>query len=435
MKNLYTTILILLVSFSFAQQKPATAGPTSFILLGGTAHVGNGEVIENSLIQVENGIITKITSANEEQETSTSGQVYDIRGQHVYPGIIAPNSTLGLVEVDAVRATDDVNEIGSFLPHIRSIIAYDAESRIVESMRPSGVLMAQITPRGGRITGTSSVVQLDAWNWEDALVKEDDAIHINWPDRFVKKGAWYDPKVGYKQNEKYKEQVQELEDFFAQAKAYQQADEPKLNLVYQAMGEVFTGDKAVFVSADSPKDILDALEFKRRFNLSNFVIVGGRYAHQVTKELKAANVAVLANRVHSTPEADDDDYDLSYKLPKLLHEAGVLVALENSGQMERMNSRNFPFYAGQVVAEGLSKEEALQLITLNPAKILGIDDQYGSLEEGKLATLFVSAGDALDMQGNRLSLAFIDGRKISLESHHTQLYKKYKEKYKEESEE
>jgi len=111
-------------------------------------------------------------------------EVIKANGKHIYPGFIAPNSTLGLAEVDAVRASRDFNEVGSMNPHIRSIIAYNTESKVVESMRPNGVLMAQITPRGGRISGTSSVVQLDAWNWEDALIKENDGIHLNWPNTY-----------------------------------------------------------------------------------------------------------------------------------------------------------------------------------------------------------------------------------------------------------
>jgi len=136
------------------------------------------------------------------------------------------------------------------------------------------------------------------------------------------------------------------------------------------------------------------------------------------------------NRPHSTPNNDYEDYDYPYKLAKLLQDEGVLVAIEGSGQMERMNSRNLPFYAGTVAAFGMDKEDALKLITSNTAKILGIDDNYGSLEKGKSATLFISEGDALDMRTNILSHAFIDGREVSLETHQTELWKRYSNKYK-----
>ncbi len=195
------------------------------------------------------------------------------------------------------------------------------------------------------------------------------------------------------------------------------------------MNPVFEGAKNVFVHVNSEKGILDALAFKREFGLSNFVIVGGEEAHRVASEIKSANVPVLLQRIHSNPQFEGDDYDLPYKLPKLLNDAGIVVGLETSGQMERMNSRNLPFYAGTAVAYGLDKNEALKMLTLNTATILGIDDFAGSLEKGKDATLFISEGDALDMRTNLITKAFIQGRAISLESHQTELYKRYSKKY------
>ncbi len=159
------------------------------------------------------------------------------------------------------------------------------------------------------------------------------------------------------------------------------------------------------------------------------VIVGGYQSYKVTDLLKKNNVPVLLLRTHSLPLLDENDIDLPYKLAKLLTDVGVLVGLQNSGDMERMNTRNLPFQAGTCVAYGLTKEQALQLITSNTAQILGIDSFCGSLESGKDATLFISEGDALDMRTNKLTQAFIQGREIKLESHQTELYQKYKTKY------
>ncbi len=409
-----------------AQQTPAPEQNQPISIVGATAHIGNGEVVENATIVIENGKITQVSDVNEAQP---KGKIIQAEGKHVYPGFIAPNSTLGLAEIDAVRATRDEDEIGTFLPHIRSIIAYNTESKIVESMRPNGVLMGQITPRGGRISGMSSIVQFDAWNWEDAIVKADDGIHMNWPRSFSRSGNWYDPDRRYEINKNYTKQLDELHTFFDKSKAYYQSDDFTRNTVYEAMKGLFDGDKTLFVHVDAEKEILDLLAFKRNYNLKNIVIVGGAEAHLVANKINAANVPVLLQRVHSTPNFEGDDYDLPYKLLKLLSDKGILVGLETSGQMERMNTRNLPFYAGTAVAYGLDKKEALKMITLNTAKILGIDDFVGSLEVGKDATLFVSEGDALDMQSNKLSHAFIQGREISLESHQTELYKRYSNKY------
>ena len=427
--NTYILIALLIISGnSFAQQTPAAKQSEPVTIVGATAHLGNGEVIENSLIIFENGKITEVIAANLTKR-QYPGKIINAEGKHVYPGFISPNSTLGLVEIDAVKATVDQDEIGEMLPNIRSLIAYNAESKIVESMRPNGVLLGQIVPRGGMISGTSSIVQFDAWNWEDAVIKEDDGLHINWPDSY-KRGRWWrgeDPDL--KRNEEYLENVQKLSDFFASAKAYLDGDREYKHLPYLAMESVFNGDKKIFIHVDGEKGILDMVQFKKDHGLKNVVIVGGYYALDVAETLKENDIPVLVNRPHSTPEESYEDYDYPYKLAKLLQEKGLLVGLESSGQMERMNSRNLPFYAGTVAAFGMDKEEALKLITSNTAKILGIDDNYGSLEKGKSATLFISEGDALDMRGNILTHAFIDGREVSLETHQTELWKRYSEKY------
>ncbi|MFV8226527.1 amidohydrolase family protein [Christiangramia aquimixticola] len=428
--NLYIMMLFLVIAGnSTAQQTPAPAQSQPITIVGATAHVGNGKVIKNSLIIIENGKITELIEANLTKR-QYPGKVINAEGKHVYPGFIAPNTTLGLVEIAAVKATDDEDEMGEILPNIRSLIAYNAESKIVESMRPNGVLLGQIVPRGGMVSGTSSIVQFDAWNWEDAAVKVDDGLHINWPDSF-KRGRWWrgeDP--GLKPNKEYEEDIQKLSDFFAASKAYLNGSRELKNLPYLAMEEVFKGSKKVYVHVDGEKEILDLIEFKIRLELKNIVIVGGYDALDAAKELKANNIPVLVNRPHSTPNNAYEDYDKPYKLAKLLHDEGVLVGLESSGQMERMNTRNLPFYAGTVAAFGMDKEDALKLITSNNAKILGIDKNYGTLEEGKSATLFISEGDALDMRTNILSHAFIDGREISLETHQTELWKRYSNKYK-----
>ncbi len=429
MRKLKILILTLFVSaFSFAQQTPGDKQTKAITIEGATAHLGNGEVIENALIMFENGKLTFVGSAN--TKIARSGTIIDGKGKHVYPGFIAPNSTLGLVEVDAVRATNDDDEVGAMNPHVRSIIAYNTESKIVESMRPNGVLMAQITPRGGRISGTSSVVQLDAWNWEDAVIKEDDAVHLNWPSNYSR-GRWWlgEPNV-LKENKNYTKEVEELNNYFAQSKAYNANKTTPKDLPFEALEGVTNGTKKLYVHVDYEKGITDAINFAKAQNITQLVIVGGYEAINVVDLLKQNNIPVLLQRTHSRPKGDDHDYDLPYKLATQLVNAGVLVGLENSGDMERMNTRNLPFLAGTTVAYGLTKAQALSLITLNTAKILGVDDKVGSLEVGKDATLFICEGDALDMRTNKLDKAFIQGRDVSLETHQTELYKRYSEKYK-----
>lgn len=422
-KIIITTLLIVSSSL-FAQQTPAAKQIDAISITGVTAHIGNGSVIENATIIFENGIITEIGT-----NISTKGTVINANGKHVYPGFIVVNSTLGLGEVDAVRASMDVNELGNISPNIRSLIAYNAESRVVESMRPNGVLLGQIVPRGGRLSGTSSVVQFDAWNWEDAAVKVDDALHMNWPNGFTRGRWWLDEPRGFQPNKSYAEDIEKFKDFFVQAQIYAKATPTENNLAFEAVQGLFDGSKKLFVSADSEKEIIDAITFTKEIGIKNVVLVGGYHAYKITDFLKSNNIPVVVGRTQSTPNFEDDDYDLPYKLPKLLHDAGLLVTIDPGGRMERMNTRNLPFYAGQVVGQGMEKEDALKMITSNAAKILGIDDKFGTLEVGKSATLFVANGDALDMRGNIISHAFIDGRAISLESHHTTLYNRYSNKF------
>lgn len=427
MKKLTNIILTLLSCLPMlAQQTPAPKQTEAITIEGATAHLGNGEVIESSLIMFEDGKLTFV--GDSKMKIARKGQIIDATGKHVYPGFIAPAKALGLIEIDAVRATNDDDEIGDLIPHVRSLIAYNAESKVVESMRPNGVLLAQITPKGGTISGTSSIVQFDAWNWEDAAVKVDDGIHLNWPKSFRQGRWWRGEERGYQPNKEYAEQTERIKTFMLNAIAYGKATPKEINPAFEAMQGIFNGSQKLYVYADGEKEIIDAINSLKENGAKDIVLVGGYHAYKIPNFLNSHNIPVLVQYTHNLPVFEDDDYDFPYKLPKLLVDAGLMVALQNA-DAENFQTRNLGFYAGQVVQQGLDKEVALQLLTGNTAKILGIDDNYGTLEVGKSATLFISEGDALDMAGNQLTYAFIDGRNISLETHQTELWKRYMGKY------
>ena len=423
--TLYTWLILGFMGMAHAQQTPGTLSEGPVTLTGGTAHIGDGTIINKCNIILDNGKILAIGG----QDLSPVGTIIDISDQHVYPGIIAPVSSLGLVEIDAVRQTRDDAELGEYLPNIRSIIAYNAESRVVETMRPNGILLAQTTPQGGTISGTSSIVQLDAWNWEDATIKLDDGIHLHWPNTYRRGRWWAGESRGWTPNKNYGAQTQAIKTYFDSGMSYRQEQPTIPNEAFKALTGVFDGTKTVYVYADGEREIIDAVHQLRDLGVKRMVLVGGYEAYKIIPFLKAQEIPVIVDRVHATPAQDDDDYDQPFKLPKLLVEGGLLVGLNARGSMERMSTRNLPFYAGHVAGQGLAPEEALKLVTGNTAKILGIDDQYGTLSAGKSATLFVSQGDALDMRTNRLTHAFIDGRRLSLETHQTELYERYSEKY------
>jgi len=427
MKKIYIILTALITTFGTAQQTPASKQTESILIVGATAHIGNGTVIENSAIGFSDGKITFVGKYDGSQPAFDN--VVVAKGQHLYPGFIATNATLGLVEIDAVRATDDEDEIGAMLPHIRSAIAYNAESKIVESMRPNGILAGQIVPRGGSISGSSSVMQFDAWNWEDAIVKADEGLHLNWPSPYTNGRWWLGEDPGLKTNKNYQKSISDIKDFFDQAKAYLQDPNKPKHIPFHAMKPVFEGQKTVYLHADDQIQIKDGIRFLKDYGLSKIVLVGGHESVEVVEFLKDNNIAIIISRPHRLPQSEDEDPKGTFRTANTLIEAGLVVSIDVSGRMERMYTRNLPFYAGSFAAYGVPREKAVEMITGAAAKILGVADRMGTLEVGKDATLFVSEGDALDMRTNIVKHAFIQGRRLSLETHQTKLWKRYSDKY------
>ena len=424
--NFITSALLLCCLCSFSQQTPAKKQSESITITGATIHIGDGTIIDNGIVIFENGKIQAVADATT-SKIALKGKIIDASGKHIYPGFIGANTNLGLVEVDAVNASNDQREMGSMIPHVRSLVAYNAESKVVESMRPNGILIAQVSPNGGRFSGTSSIMQLDAWNWQDAAIKKDDGIYLNWPNSFSRGRWWLGEPRGLKPNRNYSKQVNDIMTFVIESKAYLNGSRTNLNIPFEALEGLFDGSQKLYVNVNDEKGITDAVNFAIQ-NGIKMVVVGGYQAHTVSGLLKSNNIPVLIDHTHSLPATSDHDYDLPYKNPKLLADAGVLVGI-HTGNNSNFQTRNLPFYAGQVVGQGMNKEDALKLITLNVAKILGVDAILGSIEVGKSATLFVSKGDALDMRSNQLTQAFIDGREISLETHQTELWRRYSKKY------
>ena len=405
----------------------------SVLIMNGTAHIGTDSVIKNSIIGIRDGKIVEVLDATASQAPAgTYDEKIDATGKHVYPGFIAPNSTLGLTEIDAVRATNDFREVGTTLPNVRSLIAYNTDSKIIPTVRSNGILLAQITPRGGLVSGTSSILMLDGWNWEDAAYKIDDGIHVNWPRmqsrKFLDEDNIYPGP--YEKNKDYVKQTNDLKKLILDAKAYNESDvKEEKNLRFEAMKGLYSGEQTLFIHANNVKEIIEAVNFAKANAIKKVAIVGGRDSWMVTDLLKENNVAVVVARLHDLPEHPEDDVDITYKLPYLLQKAGVLYCLNNEGDMEAMGTRNLPFYAGTAAAYGLTKEQALRSITLNTAKILGIDKTTGSIEVGKDANIFISTGDALDMKSNNVEKAFVKGVSIDLNNDQKELYEKYKKKY------
>ena len=421
-------LLGTILTYGQANIVPAKAQTQTIAIVGATIHVGNGQVIENGYITFNKGKITAIGTG-----TATADVVIDAKGKQIYPGFICPITTLGLVEVEeGARGTVDEAETGELNPHVRTLISFNTDSKVIPTVRSNGILLAQPSPTGAGISGESSVVQLDAWNWEDAAYKKDIAIHITWPvsragggRRGGGRGLVAAPGAE-SPAERAQKALDQMNSYFAEAKAYAEIAKPAVtNLRFEAMRGLFDGTKKLFVNADGAKEIQQAVAFAKKFGLSE-VIVGGKESYLVTGLLRDNNIPVIIKETQALPDKEDDDVYLPYRLPKLLQDGGVLYGLTGIGFWRQ---RNLPFEAGQAVGFGLTKEQAVSMITLNNAKILGIDKTTGTLEVGKDANLFISTGDALDMISLNVEKAYIQGRDINLDNLHKQLYKKFSDKY------
>jgi imidazolonepropionase-like amidohydrolase len=429
MKNLMAFAIANILIFNVLSAQtptPAVAQSESILILNATAHLGNGQVISTACIGFENGKLTLVGDATLiKYDASRYKKVIDAKGKHVYPGFIAPNTPLGLVEVQSVRATVDLVEVGDFNPSIRSVVAYNTDSHILPTVRSNGILLAQVVPEGGRVSGSSSVMELDGWNWEDAAYAMDGGMHLRFPTVYT---FGFDPINGFsqKKNENLLKEITEAETFFREAKAYNEKASPMpKNLKFEAMRGLFTAKKTLFVHANAAKEISEGIAFAKKFGCKT-VIVGGRDSWMLTELLLSNNVAVILEETQALPSRNDDDIDQPFKTPALLKKAGVEFCMSVSGYWQQ---RNLALMAGQAVGFGLDKEAALASITSSTAKILGIDKTVGTLEVGKDATLIISEGDALDMRTSIVKQAFIRGKELDLDTKQKQLYRRYKTKY------
>lgn len=422
----FSFFVFILFSINLNAQKTYT----HVAFINGTAHLGNGKVIENSLVVVNKSLFEVVGSITGIRlNPSAYDTVIDLQGKHIYPGIINTNNILGLHDAEAVRATRDFSEVGNINPHIRALIAYNTDNLIVPTVKTNGILYTQVTPREGLISGSSSLMALEGWNWEDAVVLKDDGIHLNFP-KTTKRRFSEEDGFSVSNNKNYTSEINYLEKFFSDAQAYCNSESAsEKNIRFEAMHSIFDGTANLYLHTDKAKDIISAINFSKKFNIKKPVIVGGKESYKITTILRQNNIPVMLNRVNDLPDNSDDDIDIVFKTPFLLQKDSILFCLQLEGDMEAMQSRNLPFNAGVAVGYGLSKEQALSSITYNAAKIIGVEKQLGTLEEGKLASFLVSDGDILDIKSNNIILAYIAGKSVNLNNKQTELYIKYKTKY------
>ncbi len=436
-----TAITLCLVSLSdsagaqdsAAAQETAAAQESAkpVALIGGTIVPANAEPIENGTLVFVDG---KITAIGTDVAIPDDSERIDVSGRFVYPGMIESHSQIGLTEIGQVPATIDMAEAGQMNPNVRALIAVNPDSELIPVTRAAGVLLAVTAPTGGLVAGQSAVLQLDGWTYEDMCLRDGVAMQIQWPSGERRNFGRRRSVDRDDTDPDYQRQIGQLRDLFEEVASYRagreaRGDEQPADLRLESMIPVLTGEMPMMVRADTLRQIEDAVAFAAGHK-ARLIILGGYDAPLCAELLKKHSVPVIVSAVHRAPLRRSDEYDAAYSLPRRLHELGIEFCISCTDRSETWNTRNLPHEAAMAAAYGLSRDEALRSVTLYPARILGVADRVGSLEVGKDATLFVAAGDALEITTS-VTEAWVRGRRIDLSSRHTRLYDKYRRKYEE----
>jgi imidazolonepropionase-like amidohydrolase len=425
-------VLLLLAPAAAGAFPPRPAPPQTrpVAIVDATIHTASGPVIERGTIVFRNG---RIEEVGQNVRVPRGAERIDGRGKHVYPGLFDASTQLGLTEITSVRATNDFREAGSINPNARAIVAVNPDSDLIPVTRSNGVTTALTVPSGGLLSGTSAVIRLDGWTWEEMALAPDAALHIAWP-RMTALRSRFSDEPDDEQLRRRDRELKTLRDTFADARAYWQArlaaerDEarlPRTDARWEAMIPIFERALPVIVEADEARQIQAAVAFAEREGI-RLIIVGGYDAPDCAELLKKHDVPVIVLGVHRLPLRRHEPYDTPYTVAQRLHAAGVRYCIAGNDRMG--NARNLPYQAATAAAYGLSVEEALRAITLYPAQILGLGERLGSLDAGKAATLVLATGDPLDIR-SQVEAVYIDGRQLDLADRHKALDAKYREKY------
>lgn len=399
----------------------------SLALTGATVYTISGKPIPNGTVLISEGRVTGVGV-----NISASGfRAIDLSGMNLYPGLIDAASILGLDEISAVRSSVDSREVGDYTPEVASWVSINPDSELIPVARANGIAYSHVMPGGGVIAGQSAVIQSSGWTIEDMATESSAGLVINWPGLSLNVSP-NEKKSMKDQDRERKQRVRELNSFFDQAEAYAKARAAASQSVekvpsWEAMIPFVNSEKPIFVYAAEIRQIKSVIKWAAERSLSRVVLVGGRESWKVSEELATAGMPVVFDTVFSVPGGIERSYDQQYAAPGILSEAGVQIAFGVTGWRgdAASQSRNLPYEAAQAVAFGLNRESALTALTLDAARILGVGESLGSIEIGKVATVIAVDGDILDIRSN-VKRMWIEGEEVSLESRHTRLNEKYK---------
>lgn len=415
------------------------SAPGVYVIEGAKIFTLAGPPIENGTVLIENG---KISAVGADVKVPANAKVIDGKGLEVYPGIFDPVTQMGLEEVGAVSATVDTNEVGQFNPDVVGATAVNPASAHIDVTRASGITEVLTVPGvgfgffgggGSVIGGQASAINLAGWTIDLMLIRKSAAMVLNWPSietRSFDFSTFSVKERPYSEaKQEYEKKVIELTGWLERARHYAQAVQKgspadfERDLKLEALVPVVEGKLPVLVVASEARDIRNAIEFCSKQNLK-MILAGGDEAWKVKDLLKEKQIPVILQPTESLPEHEDDPYDQPMAQPGQLNAAGILVAFAS---FNTSFSRRLPYYAGNAVAYGMPHDDALKAVTVNAAKMLGLDGEFGTIEPGKLANLVVTTGDLLEIRTD-VRYLFIAGELTSLENKHHQLYEEYRKR-------
>ncbi len=428
--------LFLSVILVLAAAAPALSAE-SLAIVGGTVHPIVGEPFVGTVV-IEDGLIA---AAAADAEVPAGAATIDATGLHVYPGLMDALSQVGLVEVNAVPATDDQAEMGTYNPHLTAATAVHPASEVIPVTRANGITHVLVTPEAdddGIIPGRATLIHLGGWTIEEMAEPDTSTLVIDWPGVVTRRFDFRTFSIvesPFKEAEEKAQKAQnELRDWFDAARHYARAHagervRAERDLKLEALAGAIDGDRPIVVVAQSKRDIEDAVAFAEEQGVG-LVLAGGRDAWEVKELLAEKSIPLILGMTQSLPRNEDDPYDRPYGVPGELVAAGLKIAFGSGagggfGPGGPHNSRLVPWEAATAVPYGLAEEDALRALTLWPAEMLGAADRLGSIEPGKIANLVVTDRSPLEITF-RLEYLIIGGREVPTTNRHRTLYETYR---------
>jgi len=413
-------LIVALGTTAWAQQD-------DYAIVGGTVVTVTGATITNGTVLIQDGIITAVGR----DVTIPSGvERIDASGLYVYPGLIDAGTGLGLQEAGGMAGPVDNFELGPYNPHLEAYIAVDQNSEILGCQRVGGftTVVTGLSGRGAPIPGWDSLVNLRGWTPQAMAVEKRIGLRVNWAGG----GGWGGPGgMGAGAPAVSGDRHEDLKAYFLEGKAYAararmaaagELDNFEWDIRLEGIAPAATGELPVIIEASDEEDIKDAVAFAEELGLK-YIIRGGGEAWKITDFLVEHNVKLLFRGVHATP-GREEPYDIHYATPAILHEAGVDFAIYSGGTA---NVFSLTYEAGMAVAFGLPMEKALRCLTIDSARILGVDDRLGSIEEGKIANLLITTGNPVEYT-SQIQTMFIRGEKVPWDDKFNRLWQKFRQR-------